>query len=199
MRFMTEGVGDIVHTLRLVTPGQWLLRGLCAASLVGAALLCLTWFPMALEAPLLIAVAFAGAWTIGRPESVAPLAAIAVLGFWWMSAGGASNWGQTAALAGLLACFHLTAALGAAAPTYAEMTPRAAGALLRRGVGYLAASAGAALLVIGVSSVPPGVLPRGLGWIGVGFAVVVLATGAVLAGLSTLEPRSAEDRRRRRR
>lgn len=182
MILLRDAIADGVHALRMVTPGQWILRGVCAGSLVGAASLCLAWFPVLAQELLLGVAVLATLWTVVRPESWAPLVGIGTVALWWLVAARDAAWWQTIAVAGLLAFFHLLAAACAAAPSYAAVGRRAAASLLGRGFGFLAASSGAIALVLGAAAVPDGLLPRGLGWIASALAAVIAATVFALRG-----------------
>lgn len=172
----TEAITDVVYALRLVRPGQWLLRLLCGATLAAAAVLCATWFPIVSQELLLAIIAVAGVWALARPESWASLVAIAVVALWWLGTAGDAQWWQSAVLAGLLAAFHLTVAQCAAAPSYTAIGGGAALSWLVRGLGYLVVCAGMILLVVGVASLSEGVAPRGLWWVAAALAAVVTST-----------------------
>ena len=185
MRFLAEIVADVVYSLRIAAAGQWWLRALSAGSLLGAAMLCLWWFPVLLQGWLLAAVVLAGVWTVARPESFAPLGGIATVSVWWLAAAGGGDgarWWQTAAVAGMLAVFHLVTAHCAAAPSYTRLRADAVIAWLLRGLAYLGACGVAVGLVLGVTHLPHDVLPRGPAWI-------YLALAAVLAATATLHAR----------
>ncbi|MBK7820091.1 MAG: hypothetical protein IPJ61_03185 [Tessaracoccus sp.] len=181
MRSLAALIADAVHALRLVTPGQWCLRTIGAACLAAATLLCLAWFPTPLDFLLMIVIAVTGAWAFGRPDSLAPLLSTAALCLWWVVAAGDADWWRTSALALLVAAFHVTVAQAAAAPTYATISRRAAASMLAKGLGYLAASAGAMLVVAAVTSIPDDVVPRGIAWIVVALVAIVSAGTAVLS------------------
>ncbi len=181
MRFLAEVVADVVYSLRIATAGQWWLRALSAGSLLGAATLCLWWFPVLLQGWLLAVVVAAAVWTIARPESHAPLGGIATVSVWWLAGAGDARWWQTAGVAGLLAVFHLVTAHCAAAPSYTGLRGDAVVAWLLRGLGYLGACAVAVGLVLGVTHLPDGVLPRGPAWIYLALAAVLAVTAAVHA------------------
>lgn len=183
MRFLLDVITETVHALRLVTASQWLLRVLCGASLIGAGLLCLSWFPMLTQELLIGVIIGAALWSIARPESWAPLVGISTVALWWLVAAASAPWWQTTAVAGLLGLFHLLVAACAAAPSYAAVEGRALTSMLRGGLGYLAACAGAVALVFAVSNLVADRLPFGLAWIALALASIVTATALVLMRL----------------
>lgn len=184
MRFLAEFVADGVYSLRIATAGQWWLRALSAGSLLGAAMLCLWWYPVLLQGLLLTVVVVAGLWTVARPESHAPLVGIATVSVWWLAGAGDAKWWQSAAVAGLLAVFHLVTAHCAAAPSYTVLRADAVVAWLLRGLGYLGACAVAVGLVFGVTHLPEGVVPRGPAWIYLALAAVLVVTAVVHARIT---------------
>lgn len=181
MRFLDETIAETAHAVRLAAPGQWLIRALCGASLIGAGLLCQMLFPIAGEELFLGVIVGAALWTIVRPESWAPLVGIGAAALWLLIAGASASWWQSATVAGLLAVFHLTAALCATAPPYAAIRRGAAASMLGRGLGYLAVCGAVMLLVGAVAAVPAAVLPRGLGWVAVALATAVAAAAFAFA------------------
>lgn len=179
MRGIADSIADLIQSFRLATAGQWALRTTLLLSLVGAGLLCLWWWPVLGSGLLLVFVVVCALWSVGQPDSWAPLVGTVGIAVWWLAGAAGASWWQTLVVALLLAVFHLTSAHAASAPSYTQIRRGAVAVLGSRALAYLGACAVGAGLVFVVAAVPAGVVPRGLWWIALGLGVVVAAAVVV--------------------
>lgn len=178
MRELVENTVALVHAVRVVDPAQWVLRLVLFGALTGSGLLCALWVGGPLVTPLLVVVVGLSLWAVARPGSPAALVVVGVVAVWWLF-GGAAQWWQASALAGLLAVAHVTCTYAEAAPSYAAVRRSGQLRILGLGLGYLAACAAGVALVLAVAVVPAGLVARGPVW--VGLALVALVGAGILA------------------
>ena len=193
MRDLAEVLAGWIYALQITSGQQWVLRLIVFVSGAGAAALCALWFPVLISSVLLASALVMACASVIRPDSMAPLFFVVVVGLWWLAGGAAAslpdghggNTWRWLGISALVALFHLSTAFAAAAPSYARITGRAA-ALLSRGVlGYVAVSIAVGAAVLGLSALPHEVL--GVGWVAAGVLAVAAATVALVA---LLRPRT---------
>lgn len=183
MRELADTVARLLYAVRITSLGQWVLRLVGLSAVLGAGALALMWFPVQISTALFVVLTGLALWSVVRPGSLGPLLAVLVLALWWAGAGAGATWSQLGVLASLIAVFHLASAWAAAAPSYAAITPRAGGVLVRRLAVYLLVCAAAVALVIAVSAAPSVLLSHDFVWVGLGLAALVLAGVAVTAAV----------------
>ena len=159
------------------------MRLLTLLCLVGIAAMGWLWFDSPIRAVLAIGLAITGLWAWILPNSAGPLAVIFIAAAWWFIGGLDGPWWQAAALAMVVAAFHLLSAWVATAPAYTHISARAGARLALAGSIYLAACAAGVLVVWLVTASP---LPRGFTWITI--ALIALLSVAVLVATTVQEP-----------
>ena len=158
MTDLAELVAGWIYAVRITSWQQWLLRLTVLGSGAGAAALCWAWFPVVISTALLVTAVLLAALSAVRPDSSAPLVHAGVVGLWWLAGGADGVWWQWLAVAALVGVFHLTAALAAAAPSWAVITRRAGARMSRAVAGFAAVGVAAGGAVLAVTSVPAGAL-----------------------------------------
>lgn len=157
---------------------QALLRGQVALAGLAALLAANAWLDLPTGPAFLWLGVGLLALTVVFPDTLAGLLFVADVVVWWILGGAGQPWWRAAVLALLLGALHLAAAWASLGPTQVVARDGAGRALVLRGVGFLAVSAVGVVVVLGVVALP-GLVPRGWGW-------VVVATGAIVAGVVAL-------------
>ncbi|MHA6513799.1 hypothetical protein [Tessaracoccus sp. Z1128] len=181
MRDLAELVAGWIYALRITSGQQWVLRMIVLSSGLGAAVLCALWFPVVVSTALLVTTVLLAFASVVRPNSAASLGLVAVVALSWLAGGAGASWWKWLVIAAVVAVFHLTTAFAAAAPSYATITPRAAGRMARGAAGFVGASVAAGALVTAVAASPDGLL--GPWWVVAGALAVAGTVVAVVVAL----------------
>ncbi len=173
MKDLFETLSEATFALRATALPQALLRFLVAVAGSAAGLLCFLWFPHP-YGPVLLGAAIALALASAvLPDSAAPTVTLAGLALWWFVGAAAASWWQWAVMALLLAVFHFGAGLAAASPPWARADAGVVRRWARSAAAYLGLSAGAVAVAIGAALTAG--LPRGMGWVVAGAALLLAA------------------------
>lgn len=179
MREIAEAIAGLIDQTRIGSATQFAIRFAMAACMSLAVVACWWWAPVFVQVLLLaFAVVFA-LGTLGMPDSLAVGCFISVVAGWWFLGGWRAPWWQAVCVALLLTLVHLLAAASATVPFHARFTRRALRRVARSMATMVGVSLLAMLLVVLVALVPPTVVPRGLVWLFVAAAAVLLAAGWV--------------------